>query len=927
MTGPSPDRFQRALTSFKRSLSTRSPDLLNQFSFSTIQDLQTACHDMQTEMGQNGRLRRMRRLQGFIEAMEQLGQSIEVFVNANDLVCFIWIAKTHVESFDKLLDAYEEIGLRIPGLMAYRSMFERHPPLATVLEDYYSDILRFHEAALKVFIRPTWKKLVKAAWKTFDTEFQPLLQSLANRRDLLESEKGSASLYEISKAREEMAARHEAKKQELRQDEIEKRKWHLLQIKNQLEAADYQQDQEMASEARDETDSGNWVLQSPAFKHWANKTATRHSVLYVHGIPGAGKEYVVILRGQCAVFDADNFKDGLDEAASGEAAKSLTWLLSLVNGRIREPTTSVRVLCSGQRDGSLDSLLSDQPAIALESSSGHSTDILKYCEHMSAKIRQHLDIASTKEDEIISKVSSRANDTFPQGIDQAYERVAIRILKESPPSAHQYASKILGWVTCAARPLRWREIQSIFCIDSESNTMDYEDKRLRVSCKQLCGSLVDVHQVLYGQPGPDDIVTIVHGSAREYLIQKHWINSVLEHAKAAMFCFRYLTSKPFRASTESISLHIKEGYYGFQDYAIQHCLDHFESCTGLESHQDILEQTMESAREFLATYSLPIPENLAALSHNDIADFFRQLPKDKRERANRFTIEYRTLDIRTAIEQIRVQDLSPEAKALISNVYGKEVRYKCPKIWCDYFLMGFDKNEDRQTHVHSHDRPFRCPEGGCFAFQLGYSSMNELENHTKTYHSPVGDEPRFPKAIRPRDDTLVKAAGRNDFAAMLACLESGIAVEVYRACELAQPDTVRVLLESSHFRSRGIEEWKQDAELWISQACGDSMNNPNNITIVKYLLEKGFSDSFIAGVLFDVEERGGDYLKSLLQPMIDLHASSDEQTRARAKLLAHKQRGRSNHALQDYQMQLKFLDQQNKTRLMMERQEADQDLS
>lgn len=92
MAGPSPERFQRALTNFKRSLSTRSPELLNQFSFSSLQDLQTACHDIQSEMGQNGCLRRMRRVQGFIEAMEQLGQSIEVFVNANDLVCFIWVS-------------------------------------------------------------------------------------------------------------------------------------------------------------------------------------------------------------------------------------------------------------------------------------------------------------------------------------------------------------------------------------------------------------------------------------------------------------------------------------------------------------------------------------------------------------------------------------------------------------------------------------------------------------------------------------------------------------------------------------------------------------------------------------------------------------------------------------------------------------------
>lgn len=63
------------------------------------------------------------------------------------------VAKTHFDSFDKLLDVYEKVGEAIPGLLAYRSMLEKHPPLATVLEDYYSDILRFHEAALKVFTR------------------------------------------------------------------------------------------------------------------------------------------------------------------------------------------------------------------------------------------------------------------------------------------------------------------------------------------------------------------------------------------------------------------------------------------------------------------------------------------------------------------------------------------------------------------------------------------------------------------------------------------------------------------------------------------------------------------------------------------------------------------------------------------------------
>lgn len=65
------------------------------------------------------------------------------------------VAKQYLDSFDKLLDVYAKVGEAMPGLMVYQSTFEKHRPLAAVLEDYYSDILRFHEAALRVFMRPS----------------------------------------------------------------------------------------------------------------------------------------------------------------------------------------------------------------------------------------------------------------------------------------------------------------------------------------------------------------------------------------------------------------------------------------------------------------------------------------------------------------------------------------------------------------------------------------------------------------------------------------------------------------------------------------------------------------------------------------------------------------------------------------------------
>lgn len=90
MSGPNADSFQRALTTFKQSISQKSPELLSKFEITSLDDVRDYCLQIQDEMGHNGGLLRMKRLQCFIEAMSQLGQSVDVFVNANELMCFIW---------------------------------------------------------------------------------------------------------------------------------------------------------------------------------------------------------------------------------------------------------------------------------------------------------------------------------------------------------------------------------------------------------------------------------------------------------------------------------------------------------------------------------------------------------------------------------------------------------------------------------------------------------------------------------------------------------------------------------------------------------------------------------------------------------------------------------------------------------------------
>lgn len=100
MAGPNYDSFQRALEKFKKSLARNSPELIEQFSIARLQDVKRICLEIQEQQGRDVCLRRMRRIEGFIEAMDQLGKSIEVFLNVNEIVCFIWVGPSfHLPEF------------------------------------------------------------------------------------------------------------------------------------------------------------------------------------------------------------------------------------------------------------------------------------------------------------------------------------------------------------------------------------------------------------------------------------------------------------------------------------------------------------------------------------------------------------------------------------------------------------------------------------------------------------------------------------------------------------------------------------------------------------------------------------------------------------------------------------------------------------
>ncbi|KAI8311745.1 Zinc finger protein [Colletotrichum sp. SAR11_59] len=399
------DGYKRAAENFKDSIPA---DLTKRFAKQTnnLASLRDEIKAIQDDHGKKGSLRNLPRLQKFVEAMNQLGQVIEVFVNANDLVCFIW--------------------------------------------------------------------------------FDPIMKSLVKRGELLESVKLSASLDQIHIIRRQISDMYQDQIRTADEKTREKHFSRMALIKEKLRAPEYFLDQEIATQRREGDRSGQWIFGEPEYLAWSDTNALKHSVLYINGIPGAGKTTLVSLiisrllevhtpnqsppvsvsyfyfkhgddernshesfvrailtqlisqnmmssqeffedfakQNEVSIRSRESLEtltqraleeyrvsflilDGLDECEREQARRTVEWLLALRRLDKYVGKTSLRIIFSGQRDGLLDDVLSEFPNIRLESTK-HNADIERYSLQYASKRQKRFRLNKDLETHIASLVTKGA---------------------------------------------------------------------------------------------------------------------------------------------------------------------------------------------------------------------------------------------------------------------------------------------------------------------------------------------------------------------------------------------------------------------------------------------------------------------------------------------------------------------------------------
>ncbi|CEN61886.1 hypothetical protein ASPCAL08533 [Aspergillus calidoustus] len=289
MSSPIDDSaFKQAVEKFRGKL---TPEQAQDFQLTTIDDLKSAIAKLQNQQMSERKLRNLKRLESFVLRMGQFEQVVTVYLNASMFVGFVWgpvkclllTASSYHAAFDALLEMYERIGLNLPQLEQYQSLFQSNAHMRTILHLIYADILRFHKKALKFFKHPVWKQLFRVQWDSSKVKFSRIIESFQSHKMLLESQ---ASLVEFTEHRKSVAEREEKYRREKDDEDRRKRR----AVRNWLSAANSGDDQaNYIHESANYPGTGEWILRDSLVGAWSNPSIMTTPLLWLTGIPGAGK--------------------------------------------------------------------------------------------------------------------------------------------------------------------------------------------------------------------------------------------------------------------------------------------------------------------------------------------------------------------------------------------------------------------------------------------------------------------------------------------------------------------------------------------------------------------------------------------------------------------------------------------------------------
>lgn len=151
--------FEKAAREFKTAL--KNDKLYDEVvKTRSIDDVYTATDALQVELAKKGPLRRLSKIQPYLERLRAYSGVVETFVQVKpDVLALIWgpiklllqWTSTLTQSLDAIINTTAEIGELLPEFKDMTTMFSQNHHIKDVLALFFQDLLDFYVVALKFF--------------------------------------------------------------------------------------------------------------------------------------------------------------------------------------------------------------------------------------------------------------------------------------------------------------------------------------------------------------------------------------------------------------------------------------------------------------------------------------------------------------------------------------------------------------------------------------------------------------------------------------------------------------------------------------------------------------------------------------------------------------------------------------------------------
>ncbi|KAF2458815.1 hypothetical protein BDY21DRAFT_212358 [Lineolata rhizophorae] len=283
--------FKDAFDKLEGTIRAKEPNDCKDFKSTTLRDVHDAARKIERELGARQSLRNMRRIQPFLDGLEQYSKAIEVLCNGTDYLPWIWapvkliliMASQYTAGIEKIVATYASVAEALPRFDLLGEAFKSNADFQRLLAAVYVDILEFHRCAYDFFKNPGVKMFFKTLWAGFDRRFKGILDSLTYHSELVEKRANAQDIYEAQKWRERRMA-------ELERDEQKFTAAQLQEVLAWLEVhKDYEQENELERQySLCHEHTCDWIQRNSVAKSWLRLSA-ENLVVWLNGKPGAGK--------------------------------------------------------------------------------------------------------------------------------------------------------------------------------------------------------------------------------------------------------------------------------------------------------------------------------------------------------------------------------------------------------------------------------------------------------------------------------------------------------------------------------------------------------------------------------------------------------------------------------------------------------------